>query len=50
LRRYDFIIQFAWTPKPRGERLAEPAEGQEGQFEESIPTAAVDDGTGGSTL
>jgi type IV pilus assembly protein PilM len=42
LRRYDFTIQFYWTPTPRSTRLAPPAatSGEPGD------TAAVGDGLG----
>ncbi|MGD9634215.1 MAG: type IV pilus assembly protein PilM [Pirellulales bacterium] len=42
LRRYDFTIQFYWTPTPRSARLAPPAApgGEPGD------TAALGDGTG----
>jgi hypothetical protein len=42
LRRYDFTIQFYWTPTPRSTRLAPPAAagGEPGD------TAALGDGAG----
>jgi hypothetical protein len=44
LRLYDFVIQFCWQPKPRGDRLKAMAE--EKTQEGDVPsTAAVEDGS-----
>jgi hypothetical protein len=37
LRRYDFIIQFAWQPQPRGQRIEKMAK----QGEAAPSTAAA---------
>lgn len=42
LRRYDFTIQFYWTPTPRSDRLAPPAAAGDATGD----TAAVGDGMG----
>jgi type IV pilus assembly protein PilM len=43
LRRYDFTIQFYWTPTPRTARLAPPAAAADG---EAGDTAALGDAAG----
>jgi hypothetical protein len=44
LRQYDFVIQFCWQPKPRGERPEEWAQ-QQGE----LPETASLDGAGANS-
>jgi hypothetical protein len=46
LRRYDFLIHFAWQPTPRGDRLNKTTDKADGSETEEVPsTAAVPDDT-----
>jgi type IV pilus assembly protein PilM len=46
LRRYDFLIHFAWQPTPRGDRLNKTTDKADGSETEEVPsTAAVPDET-----
>jgi type IV pilus assembly protein PilM len=50
LRQYDFIIQFAWQPQPRGQRIEKMAKQGEGEAAPSTAAAATETAVPGASL